>query len=547
MPDVQELMKRLREHPDDPQAVDQLAAAIGSNPEAVKAAVEPFLALNVYKDGELGVEWTNHSETQKASPLQVFEPESLQDLVGIMAKARAGDIKTKVKAVATGYSVSDLCTTTGFLVKTDKLCKPLPVDCLDMDWRGKRLFRFEAGMLLKDVNAELEQRGWMVANMPSAVKLSYLGGVMTATHGSGASLGTLASQVRSILMVAGDGKKYRIEPSVGNITNKVAHEALYPDVTVIQDDAWFHSAVVSFGTMGLVYSVTIEAEEYYWLREDRTLSTWTEVKQKLAPKADGSLPDILTENRHYEVLFNPYPTDGDHRALETVRNLIGEPAAPPLPVGARNWLTEMLAAIPISDAVLVQFLNAVPSFSRKAIDMALDGLVNDNVVRPGYELLDLGSPATMDAYAIEIALPWQKVAEAGDRIFELAAQAAQSGEHYHNSPISFRFVAAERHYMAPQYSETGEVSLMIELPILVGTDGGEDMLERIERELYALGGRPHWGLDLDLVVDTGGLLAEMYPKYPKFKEIHGKLDPDGIFDNRTTLRLGLSRPPYQRD
>lgn len=67
-----------------------------------------------------------------------------------------------------------------------------------------------------------------------------------------------------------------------------------------QDDDWFKSVVISLGCMGDVYSVTIEVREKYWLNESRTVSKWAQVK------ADLLKGDVLKQNRHYEVLVNPY-------------------------------------------------------------------------------------------------------------------------------------------------------------------------------------------------------------------------------------------------
>lgn len=565
---VDDVLQRLRQDPHDQEASDALAEALGEDHSEMAALLEPLSpspspAAEPARGGspgaapkpDLGTEWTNHAGNQRVEPLQRFTPQTLAELVGIVQKAR--DLGAKVKAVAAGYSVSDVATTTGFLVETTQMCETVPVGCLRLGVDKRYLYRFEAGLTVDALNQRLASGGLALPNMPSSVKLTFVGGMMTASHGSGVTTGTLASVVRSMVLVASDGTVYRIEPALGNgaITHRPNHEAVHPEVVLVQDNDWFYSAVVSMGTMGLVYSVTIECEDMFWLSETRKVSTWGNVKAALLERPPGvdpdsrgfeALPPLLTGARHVEILLNPYKTGGTYTTVVTTRHEVGAVDDPPEPKGARNWLTQMLASIPFSDTLIVELLNVVPTFSPKAIDMALDGLENEDVVRKGYELLDLGSPATLDAYAIELAFPWYRVVEVCEAIIALAESAAETGERYQNSPISLRFVAAEKAYMAPQYSTDAMVSCMLELPVLVGSEAGYDLLERIQRAMYALGGRPHWGLELDLLTDANGTVSAMYPKFDVFKRVHAKLNSEGLFTNRTTARLGLNPTTFDR-
>ena len=50
----------------------------------------------------------------------------------------------------------------------------------------------------------------------------------------------------------------------------------------------------------------------------------------------------------------------------------------------------------------------------------------------------------------------------------------------------------------------GRPTLMLEIPMLVGTRGADELLRTYEDIfMRELGARPHWGLDLDAIRDTG--------------------------------------------
>ncbi len=74
--------------------------------------------------------------------------------------------------------------------------------------------------------------------------------------------------------------------------------------------------------MGLVYAVTLRVQPRYWLAETRILSKWSAVRAQLIAGA------VLTTNRHYEVLVNPYPINGENTCLVTMRNPAPAPTAP---------------------------------------------------------------------------------------------------------------------------------------------------------------------------------------------------------------------------
>jgi len=80
-----------------------------------------------------------------------------------------------------------------------------------------------------------------------------------------------------MVLVAAGGKIYRIER-----TNGITDPAKFnePGTELIQDDAVFYSAVLSFGSMGIIYSLVLEVRERYYLRQTKLPTTREELKKK---------------------------------------------------------------------------------------------------------------------------------------------------------------------------------------------------------------------------------------------------------------------------
>ena len=70
-----------------------------------------------------------------------------------------------------------------------------------------------------------------------------------------------------------------------------ARDAHDHDMTLIQDGDLFHSVVVGYGSMGMVYAYTLECRDPFWLRESNDFRPWNDVDPVAEARA----------NRHYKV------------------------------------------------------------------------------------------------------------------------------------------------------------------------------------------------------------------------------------------------------
>ena len=103
-----------------------------------------------------------------------------------------------------------------------------------------------------------------------------------------------------------------------------------------------------------------------------------------------------------------------------------------------------------------------------------------------------------------------------------------------SSPFSLRFVRRTSAYLSMM---EGADTMMIELIMQTGTEGGFELLAAHEDALYQLGGRPHWGQVNTL---TEPALRMLYPQLDRWLAVRRELDATGVFSSPFTKRVGLS-------
>jgi hypothetical protein len=540
--------------------------------------------------------WANQLANQSVQPLSLYQPTTLnaagdaQSLEAILKLALSTG--SAVKAAGSGHSYSDVATTPDLFIDTHglaRLCDPttpisgqlspsalrgnLSLALTPVTWssydpeKNRALIEMEAGITIRALNPALEARNLALSNMGGYDGQTIVGAISTSTHGSGVTLGPFPDMVRSLVLVttgAWQGKTvggsnpnngvyyYRIEPS-----NGISDPAKYADplIQLIQDDACFNAAICNMGCFGVIYSVVLEVMQMYWLSETRTLTTLDQLMLQLAPnpKNPKQLPDVLLNTRNYEVLIQPYPVkdfalvtmdptqplaqyDQYFACLVTQRNITPKPAVTPTPrTPLPDWLGKLLDLA----------LNAEPTLTPAAIDISMLTLVDKNYVNRSYEIYNLALGGDV-GFAAEIGFSLQTDSgnytadhyrAAIDQIHLTAQRARLEGKQYQTSPFSLRFVNESRAQLSMMQ---GRSTAMIEMDMLTGTYGSTEIMYRYESESYALGGRPHWGLEFDLLTGNNALLAKLYPQLGDWLKVYRQFNALGTFDNRFTQRMGFT-------
>jgi L-gulono-1,4-lactone dehydrogenase len=482
--------------------------------------------------------WRNDTGNQRIYPLRQVTPRNLGELQEVVRATESAQLT--VRAVGSGHSWSDVALTDGVLVRPDGLRRPLELDpellraevAEELEREDLALVCVESGMRIAELNAHLRSIGLALPNMGGFDGQTVAGVISTSTHGSGIRFGPLSDLVRSLDLVATGGVVHRIERSDGP-TDAAAYRARHPDARLVQEDDWFDAAVVGIGCMGLIYSVTLAVRPMFYLREVRTMSTWKQVREELQ---DG----VLAENAHYEVYLNPYRrADGEIECLVTTRNPVEPSEYRRDHRRSRSLLMELTARLPLTPLLIDLAVRLRPQISPFLIRQALKALVNDDYVNVSYRVFNIGAANYLPAYSCEIGVPVDRRLNhlaAVETIVGVAEQRRLLGDVYHSSPISLRFVKATAAHMSMMQ---GRDTMMIELIMSAHTVGGMELLAAHERALYTLDGRPHWGQINSL---TGSLVEAMYPRYPRWQQIHAELNAGGAFDSPFSARVGISHP-----
>lgn len=485
--------------------------------------------------------WVNCIGQQQCYPSELRKVETISDIISAVHEAHRKNIT--LRAMGSGHSFSDVVPVFkgGILLDPHPMNKVLNIDneLLKAPGDAATLFAVESGITIKDLNDTLWNKNLALQNMGAYDGQTLAGAISTGTHGTGITLGPIASSVKSIVLVSEAGTIYQIEPSQG-ISDSDKFKQKVTDRVLKQDDAWFNTALVAMGSIGVIYSYTLEVREAYWLTEVRDMGTWEDEKQKLLFPAAGQLPDVLKNNRHYEVDINPYDVDGKHTCIMQYKNIAKENKESGSR-GIADWFAGILASCPTAEHWLVALLNLIPSISPEIINKALGSLVHKAYTDKSYTILNIGPVDNAKAMAIEFSYPVdENLVNAIDELLEIFQEEAKEHRWYMAGPFALRFVAGSDAYLAPQQ---GRLTCMVELDMLLGVKSGTDLLKAVTKAVQASNPkvRMHWGLDLDTVDHDS--IVRLYPEFPKWLEVYSELNTSGMFNSPFTDRLGISQRP----
>jgi hypothetical protein len=172
---------------------------------------------------------------------------------------------------------------------------------------------------------------WAFQTMGGAGGQTVFGALHTGTHGGDIRHPPIADSVMALHLVADGGKHYWIEPAslLFNVQAQLTDDnklyALYgqdryggPDnFHIIRDDDIFYSVLVSAGRFGVVYSFVLAAVPQYTLRQERTLTTWQDIKGLVNGQNQPQINDPTsslynemsgdTENKFLQIAISPTP------------------------------------------------------------------------------------------------------------------------------------------------------------------------------------------------------------------------------------------------
>jgi FAD-linked oxidoreductase len=422
--------------------------------------------------------WRNWSGEQRCRPARIVHARTTEQVQeAVRAAARDG---LPVRAVGSGHSFTGAALTDGVMIDVAGLCDVLRAD------RSTGLVRVQAGISIRRLSDALAGLGLAMENLGDIDRQTLAGAIATGTHGTGAGLANISSQVRAIELVTADGDAVELDAD--------------------GDPDGLRAARVSLGALGIVTAITLQCVPAYVLRGVDTTE----------PVADvlATLDERNAAHRHFEAYVFPHAD----RALTRTNDVVDEPAAPPGRL--RRWLRQGVletAALGAFSEAGRAVPRAIPRLNRSVVRLAGTDVRTDRSDRI------FASPRHVRFVEMEYALP-RAAAEPALRAILTAIRRERFAV---NFPIEMRFVAGDDALLSPAHGrDTAYLAVHTyrDMP-------WEPYFRAVEAIADAHGGRPHWG---KRHFQTAQTLAERYPEWERFRAVRARLDPEGRFANAYT-------------
>ena len=418
--------------------------------------------------------WSNWAGNQRCAPRAIQHPSSEPELSDVVTRAR------RVKPIGSGHSFTDIGVAPDVQVRLDRYARLLDVD-------GDRV-TVESGITIAELSRQLASYGLAMPNLGDIAYQTISGAISTATHGTGAKLGGIATQVRALSLVTGDG----------SVLACSAEQE--PDV--------FSAARVGLGALGLISTVTLECVPAFNLHA-------VEAPMRLDAVLEG-LDDLVDGNDHFEFFYVPHTG----WTLTKRNNRTDRPVG-----GYPRWreLYEKVLLENVGFGVTQWVGRLRPQWYRKVAHW-MPSAGRSEYVKPSH--LTFASPRLVRFYEMEYAVPR---AAGADALRAVRRWIDESGLQI-TFPIEVRFTAADDIWLS---TASGRETCYIAVHVFKGTPY-ERYFRAVEAIMDEVGGRPHWG---KLHFQTAETLAPRYPHGSDFQAVRRRLDPDGRFANSYTDRV----------
>lgn len=419
--------------------------------------------------------WRNWGRNQECTPIAFEHARSELEVVEAVRRARAAG--QTIKVVGSGHSFTDIACTDGRLLSIDGLDRVTSVD------RAAGTVTVEAGITIARLNHELAERGLALTNLGDIDRQTIAGATATATHGTGAGFGGLATFIRGLEIVAGDGEVLRCSP----------HEE--PEL--------FHCARVGLGALGVVTRITLACEPAFTLRHEERPGRLDEVIADLDPLVDA--------HDHFELYWLPHTETCSLLANDRVDE-------EPRPKSAyKRWRAEVFYPNYFFGA-LVGAGRIVPAAVPRIAQVVAGTVGNTRLVDRSDRILI--STRVLRFAEMEYAIPRAHAGEALAAVRDLV----DGGGHRVSFPVEVRFAAADDIPLSTAY---GRDTCYIAVHMARGVPH-EAYFRGVEGIMDRFDGRPHWGKVHYQGAET---LAPRYPEWDRFRAARARLDPDRIFTN----------------
>jgi L-gulonolactone oxidase len=439
------------------------------------------MSFGTAAQGGAGQAWSNWAGDQACTPFERLRPRSGEELAEAIGRAAAAG--RKVSVAGSGHSFTGAALTDGTMIDAAAFSGVIDAD------RSSGLVKVGGGTVLAALNEELHGLGLAMENLGDIDRQTIAGATATGTHGTGAKLRNISSQVEAMELVLADGS--------------------VRELSAANDPSLLRAARVGIGALGAVTAVTLRCLPAFTLHRVDTPSPREEVFDAFQQRAD--------EHDHFELFTFPYADS----ALVLERNRTD---GPPRPRGRgaaflndivlENWALEAISAAG------KLFPRGIPSFSRLAAWLASGSKSTDRSDRI------FANERRVRFTEMEYGVPRENGPEAARRVIEWV----RSNRYPVFFPIEMRVTAADDALLSPSHERD---TAYIAVHQYRGMEW-RPYFEAVEAIMKGYGGRPHWG---KRHFQTAATLAERYPRWAEFQAARDELDPNRVFANEYAQRV----------
>ena len=422
--------------------------------------------------------WKNWAGNQRAL-VELVRPTTEHELCAVVARA-AAEGRT-VKAVGAGHSFTDAALSDAVLLSLEDYGRVLHLDT------EAGLLTVQAGARLHDISEYLWSRGFALENMGDIDVQSIAGATSTATHGTGAAFGNLATGIVGLRIVDGAG-----------------------EVVVCDEDhdpALLRVARVGVGALGILSTVTLRVVRAFHLHATEEPRRLEEVVESVEVRVAG--------NDHYEFFWVPHTgwalTKANRRNLE--------------PLDPRSRLTRWRREQLMENTVfgMAAALGAARPSLVPRLAQLVPGSGRVEYNEPSFRVFT--TPRRVRFLEMEYAVPLEATTAALLAVRDWIDTTGSPTMF----PIEVRAVAGDD---IPLSTAQGRATGYIAVHTHPATPH-ERYFHAVEHIMAAHDGRPHWG---KLHFRTAEDLAPAYPLWDDFQAARSRMDPAGVFENAYTRR-----------
>jgi FAD-linked oxidoreductase len=422
-------------------------------------------------------EWRNWAGTATATPARRAQPRSEAEIRAAVKDAAAAGLP--VRALGSGHSFTPAAATSGL--------------ALDLSlWTGVTaadtrtgLVTVRSGTTLRALNAALAEFGLALVNLGDIDAQTISGALATGTHGTGARLGGLATQVEVLDLVLADGSLVSCSASAR------------PEL--------FAAARVGLGALGVVTAVTLRCVPSFTLAADERPMPVEQVIEEFGA--------LAAANDHFEFYWFPY---GRQALVKRNNRVPAGPAAAPMPGWRRFWEFEVMENAGFG--TLCRLGRAAPRLIPALNRFSSVALSPRSYTDASYRVFV--TPRRVHFVESEYAVPRESLPGVLAELRRVVPRLADPVMF----PVEVRVAAADDIWLSTAY---GRDSAYIAIHQYAGLPY-RAYFDLFESVVAPVAGRPHWGKLHSL---DAGRLGPLYPRFEDFRRVRAEVDPEGRFGN----------------